>query len=158
MSRQRPDVRIEPATPQDRDVLVALADAQLREHEIVLAPERLARAIDGALAGPHVRGAFLLARTPDRPRAVGFAYLAFSWSLEHGGRACWLEELHVVPELRERGIGARLLRAAVELARSEGCAAIDLEVEADRARAEHLYEREGFERHSRARFVRRLSS
>lgn len=154
MSPDEPALRIEPGTARDRDVLIALLDAQLREHEIVLAPERLATAVDGALAGPHVRGAFLVAR--EATRAIGFAYLAFSWSLEHGGRACWLEELYVVPERRERGLGGRLLHAALDVARAEGCAAVDLEVEVDRARAEHLYEREGFERHTRARFVRRL--
>src|SRR5262245_9676399 len=133
------DVIIALATASDRESLLALLEAQLREHD--LPTGGLAAAIDGALAVP-ARGAFLVAR--EGPRIVGVAYLSFNWTLEHGGRAAWLEEIYVLPERRSGGLGRRLLQRVVEHARASGCLAIDLEVEASHSRAARLYEREGF--------------
>lgn len=149
------DITISLATADDGPDLVALLGAQLAEHGIDLAQDRLTRAIAGALESPMTRGAFLVARLNGRPVAV--AYLSFVWSVEHGGRSAWLDELYVTPAHRDRGIGRRLLHAAVDLAREQGCAAIDLEVETDHTRAARLYAREGFRAHTRARWVRKLS-
>ena len=109
--------------------------------EIPLASERLAHAVDGLLADP-TRGRILVAR--EEGEAVGVAWVSFTWSLEHGGRTAWLEELYVVPARRGRGLGTTLVEAVAELARGAGCAAIDLEVEESHARAARLYERTGF--------------
>lgn len=48
--------------------------------------------------------------------AVGVAYLSFTWTLEHGGKSCWLEELYVMPAYRKRGIGRQLLDAGCQRA------------------------------------------
>jgi GNAT superfamily N-acetyltransferase len=138
----------------DRDALVDLLHAQLEEHAIPLALPRLRAAVDGPLTDP-TRGLFLLARSAGAP--VGVAYVSLIWSLEHGGHSSWLEELYVVPALRGRGIGTRLLHAVCDRARAAGCAAVDLEVEASHERAARLYEREGFQPHQRARWVLRLT-
>jgi GNAT superfamily N-acetyltransferase len=97
-------------------------------------------------------GFILLAR---EGAAVGVAWVSTTWSLEHGGLTAWLEELYVVPERRSSGIGRALLLDVIERTRKLGCAAIDLEVDVEHARAEHLYQREGFSRLPRARWVRR---
>ncbi len=144
------NLQVTPATAADRDDLIALLAAQLAEHDIPLEGDRLAGAIDGALADPR-RATMLIARDGDR--AVGVAYVSTVWALEHGGLSCWLEELYVVPALRERGIGTRLLEAVVGHARALGCAAVDLEVEASHARVAGLYRRHGFRAHTRARWV-----
>jgi GNAT superfamily N-acetyltransferase len=59
--------------------------------------------------------------------------------LEHGGEVAWLEELYVVPERREAGIGTKLLSRAIEAARERGCLPIDLEVDDGHSRATNLY-------------------
>jgi GNAT superfamily N-acetyltransferase len=145
-------MQIQVATIADLEEIARLLDAQLAEHSIVLQATTLRSAIQGALEKPE-RGVFVLARDP---APVGVAYLSFNWTLEHGGKTAWLEELYVVPALRSRGIGTQLLREAVAHALRVGCRAIDLEVEHDHARAEHLYQREGFRPHRRARWVRKL--
>ena len=48
------------------------------------------------------------------------------------------------------------LEDAIKALKQEGCLAIDLEVEADHSRAEHLYRRKGFEKLQRARWVKKL--
>jgi GNAT superfamily N-acetyltransferase len=141
------DIRI--ATPSDLDDVTRLLAAQLAEHAIALDDGALRGAIRGPMEVPG-RGAFLIARDG---APLGAAYVSYTWSLEHGGKSAWLEELYVVPSERSRGIGGRLLEAAIALARREGCAAVDLEVEEDHARAAHLYARAGFRPHRRARWV-----
>jgi GNAT superfamily N-acetyltransferase len=142
------------ATSGDREAVIGLLAAQLAEHTIAIAPERLAAAVDGVFADPR-RGCFLIA-TADGAPIVGVAYLSFTWALEHGGAVGWLEELYVTPARRGAGIGTALLGAVLERARAAGCAAVDLEVDADHERAARLYTRHGFRSLPRARFARRL--
>jgi ribosomal protein S18 acetylase RimI-like enzyme len=96
------------------------------------------------------RGQFFLA--VEGGRAIGLAAILSLWTLEHGGPAAWLDELYVVPERRNAGVGKRLLDAALTAAREHGALAVDLEVDVDHERASHLYERAGFRRHRRARW------
>ena len=145
---------IDRAGAADRGEVVSLLRAQLDEHDIALDEARLGAAVDGVFADAS-RGLVLLARRGGG--AIGFAYVSFNWSLEHGGRSAWLDELYVAPAERERGVGRRLLLAACDAAEAAGCAAVDLEVEASHARAEHLYAREGFSPHTRRRWVRRFT-
>jgi GNAT superfamily N-acetyltransferase len=153
MSTPGTDVQVRPATSGDREALVALMLAQFREHAIALGAAGVGRAIDGVFEQPQ-RGRLLLATVAGT--AVGFAGLSFTWSYEHGGRAAWLDELYVEPAHRERGIGRRLVHAAYDVARESGALTLDLEVDVEHRRAEHLYEREGFVRLQRARWVRPL--
>lgn len=150
---KREAFRITPATAQDRDDAVRLLVAQLREHAIDTPESAVRAAVDGAIDVPS-RGRLVIVRDGDE--AIGVAYLSFVWALEHGGHSAWLEELYVVPERREGGVGTALLHAAFGIARLEGCAAIDLEVEAAQDRVTGLYRREGFEAHSRTRWVKSL--
>jgi GNAT superfamily N-acetyltransferase len=141
------------ATAEDEAHVLRLLAGQFQELEIPIPHERVARAVLGVFAAAE-RGALLLARLDGRP--VGVAYLSYQWTLEHGGKIAWLEELFVEPALRARGLGRVLLQAACDHARSAGCAAVDLEVEESHARAANLYLREGFGALARRRFVRSL--
>jgi GNAT superfamily N-acetyltransferase len=123
-------------------------------------PTHLLRALRGLVEEPS-RGLVLAAYDDEESknknrRAIGIAVLSHTWTIEHGGRCTWLDELYVVPERRNAGLGRALIHAAIEAAKREGCAAMDLEVENDHARVESLYLREGFTRRTRNRFVRRL--
>lgn len=147
----RVDWSIDAACPADREALVDLLARQLVEHDLPADRAGVTRAVDGIL-GDERLGFLLVARSDGV--AVGVVYVARHWSLEHGGPSCWLEELYVLPDWRCRGVGAALLRASLDLARELGCLAMDLEVTADHARAEHLYAREGFRELGRRRWVR----
>ncbi|HEY2511535.1 MAG TPA: GNAT family N-acetyltransferase [Polyangiaceae bacterium] len=147
-------MNIAPATPTELEDVASLLAGQFAEHAIVLDEATFRGAIRGALEEPG-RGTFLLARGPEE-RAIGLAYLTYTWTLEHGGRSAWLEELYVVPEERARGYGAELLAAAMAHAKAQACRAIDLEVEAEHARAANLYQRAGFRPHRRARWYVKL--
>ena len=147
------DVAVTQAGPADRAGLLALLAAQMAEHDIDTDDQRLGAAIDAVLADPSL-GVLLAAWSGGI--AVGVAYLSYLFSLEHAGRSAWLDELYVTPAYRSRGIGQKLLHAAIAHARSHACVAIDLEVEAAHTRAANLYKREGFHPHQRQRWVLKL--
>jgi ribosomal protein S18 acetylase RimI-like enzyme len=145
-------VRIERARTADLTAVVDLLAEQFREHGISLPLQELSGAVLGLLSDA-ARGAVLLAYDPE---PIGLAVLAYTWTLEHGGLAAWLDELFVAPEHRGRGVGRALLRRALEVGEERGCHAVDLEVDSEHARAERLYRREGFVALSRRRWARRL--
>ena len=146
-------LEVRPAGEGDRDAVLALLAAQLREHDIDTPESEVAHAIDGMLRHPS-RGRILVATVGGPP--IGVAWLSSTWTLEHGGRSMWLEELYVEPARRGNGIGTELLREALRVATGIGAIAVDLEVETSHERAARLYAREGFRRHDRTRWVRVL--
>lgn len=133
-------------------MVASLIECQFAEHRIPIDRRAIDAAIGKVLGSSRV-GFILVARRRDL--AAGVAYVAFTWSLEHGGRSAWLEELYVIPEMRGQGVGGALLEAALARAREEGCAAVDLEVDRDHACAEHLYRRAGFAPLPRTRWVKK---
>src|SRR2546421_10792204 len=115
------DVRL--ATEAELEAVTALLVAQLREHRVQTPEAKIASAIQGLLRHPE-RGRILVAVGEGRP--VGVAALSFAWPLEYADRSAWLEELYVEPAARGRGIGTRLLRAALRVAAEAGAAGVDL--------------------------------
>ena len=147
------EIDIRSATSVQAESITRLLMAQLDEHRIDTPQDAVRFAVDGMLADNR-RGFILVAATGER--LLGVAYVSFTWTLEHGGKSAWLEELYVMPEVRNRGVGKAMLDAVLLKAREAHCAAVDLEVEVGHARAEHLYERAGFIPHTRRRWVRNL--
>ncbi|WP_024877788.1 GNAT family N-acetyltransferase [Saccharomonospora piscinae] len=90
---------------------------------------------DNALLPPH--GAFLLARQDGLP--VGCAGLV---PLGHG--MVELKRMFVVPSVRGRGLGARLLAAAEDVAAELGATVIRLDTRHDLVEAQALYRTRGF--------------
>src|SRR5947208_10041027 len=132
------DVRL--ATEAELEAVTALLVAQLREHRVQTPEAKIASAIQGLLRRPE-RGRILVALEGGRP--VGVAAFSFAWPLEYADRSAWLEELYVEPAARGRGIGTRLLRAALRVAAEPGAAVVALGVEAGHQRAPRLAARDG---------------
>ena len=146
-------VIIRRAGPEHAADIRRLLAVQLTEHGIALGGEALSAAVDGVIDVPK-RGFFLVALRAGA--CIGVAYVSFIWALEHGGHAGWLEELYVMPEHRDGGIGTQLLEAVISAATAAGCAALDLEIDSTHERVRSLYERHGFTSLPRSRVVRQL--
>ena len=144
-------IRFQLATAADLTEIHGLLFAQFHEHEIELPVEQVRQAIAAMFESDDL-GFFVVARKGHG--VVGLAAVSFAWTLEHGGKSAWLDELYVDPAHREQGIGTNLLREAIREAEARGCAAIDLEVDHDHRRAEALYAREGFSPLPRSRWMR----
>jgi ribosomal protein S18 acetylase RimI-like enzyme len=96
-----------------------------------------------AIISDPAAGTILVAE--EHGRTVAMANLLYTISTAKGGRMGILDDLAVERELRGRGIGTRLLTAAVQAARDDGCLVLKLLVEHDNAAALSLYRRLGFE-------------
>jgi ribosomal protein S18 acetylase RimI-like enzyme len=77
----------------------------------------------------------------------GLALLRFRPSLWSATLDCYLEELYVVPDRRGQGLGEALMRAAMDTARKEGAAHMDLGTAETDTAARALYEKLGFDNH-----------
>jgi GNAT superfamily N-acetyltransferase len=89
------------------------------------------------------RGDVLVAVVNDE--VVGVIQVMVFPHFQHtGGWCAELESVHVRSDLRSQGIGAKLLVAAEELARREGCYRVQLTSRNVRSDAHRFYERQGF--------------
>jgi GNAT superfamily N-acetyltransferase len=93
----------------------------------------------------------------DGDPAQGVAVVALRPSVWHDGPVGVLEELFVLPGLRSRGVGSRLLRAAEAVVRRGGGSALQIEVDSGDADARRFYERHGYADHDPGRQDQALS-
>lgn len=84
----------------------------------------------------------LLSGSPETP--TGFAYLTLRPTPYYDGPLAQLEELYVVPDLRDRGIGSALLTEAVRLVRERGVEEMQINVDEIDVDTRRFYERHGF--------------
>ena len=81
-------------------------------------------------------------------RIVGSFALLVMHNLGHcGAPSAIVEDVVVDPQMQGRGVGAAMMRAAMDLARDKGCYKLVLSSNAKRVRAHAFYERLGFTRH-----------
>ena len=97
-----------------------------------------------AIASPS--SAILLAEDGGALIAFCTAYVELN-SVRFGQR-CWVEDFAVDPERRSQGVGAALLHAAKEWARTAGASHLELDSGLARTDAHRFYEREGGTRQS----------
>lgn len=86
----------------------------------------------------------LLAQDGAAPTATGFAYLTLRPTPYGDGPLAQLEELYVVPGLRDRGIGTTLLTRAVTEVESRGAIEVHINVDEVDLDTRRFYERHGF--------------
>jgi ribosomal protein S18 acetylase RimI-like enzyme len=86
---------------------------------------------------------FLLAE--EGKRKVGLLILLVLPSLYHGGSYAAITELIVSKDVQGKGMGKRLVEEAKMLARSLGCAELDVSVAVDNEKAVGFYKKLGFE-------------
>jgi GNAT superfamily N-acetyltransferase len=101
--------------------------------------------LDGVqrLIGSHEAEYLLVARTRGAA-PEGFCGLRFRWGVWYAAPDCLLEDLYVADSARGAGLGAALLRAALERATERGCARMELDVSEENTPARRLYARFGF--------------
>lgn len=75
---------------------------------------------------------------------TGFAYLTLRPAPYFDGPLAQLEELYVVPGLRDRGIGTALLQTALALCRERSAGELHINVDEVDTDTRRFYERHGF--------------
>ena len=136
------EVLIRQAGVRDLDALLPLVAAYHSFEKVTLSEPERRRAVADLLADPALG---LVLRLDAGGMAAGYAAVCFGYSIEFGGRDAFLDELYLVPKVRGRGLGGRLLAEAKASAAAYGVRALHLEVDAGNAAAQLLYARNGFE-------------
>ena len=132
-------VDVRPAELSGARTVAALLDAFNREFStptpgVDVLADRLAR----LLAGGQVLA--LLAGEPP----IGVALLTLRPNVWYDGPVALLDELYVAPDLRGRGHGTALLRAAEDAVRHRGVELLEIDVDGEDVDARRFYERHGY--------------
>jgi GNAT superfamily N-acetyltransferase len=116
------------ASASERDVpailamIKALAEYEKLSHAVTATEQRLRE----TLFGPHPAAEVLMAFAGDRP--AGFALFFHNYSTFLGQRGLYLEDLFVVPEWRDHGLGRQLLARLAAIALERDCGRLEWSV------------------------------
>jgi len=134
-------LRIKPATEDDIPVVLGLirglANYEKLSHEVVTSEDGLREALFGSAPGAEVLLAYVL------DEAVGFAVFFHNFSTFLGRPGIYLEDLFVMPQWRQQGIGRRLLEAVARTAVERDCGRLEWSVLDWNQPAIDFYERLG---------------
>src|SRR5438876_4019388 len=108
-----------PALPS---LIRSLATYEKKPHKVVASEADLLR----DLFGPQPKFRALIAKWNNEP--AGYASFFYFYSTYEGRAALFLEDLFVLEEFRQHGIGKALLAAVAEIALDEGCFGLRWEV------------------------------
>lgn len=133
------------ARPEEAEAVAGLM-TEFRDHLGSAQPpaERMLASVQRVMA--EAGSEFLLAGDA-APAAV--LQLRLRWSVWKDAPDAWVEDLFVRAGARRAGLGDALVRLAIERARERGARRIELDCFEDNAPALALYERNGFDTHSK---------
>ncbi|HXP76101.1 MAG TPA: GNAT family N-acetyltransferase [Stellaceae bacterium] len=146
------DLQCNPALASDTELLLGLARAFHAEDGHPLSPEGEA-ALSGITLGEPMARCWIVRRAG---QAIGYVIVTLGYSIEHGGRDGFIDDLYLVPSARGGGTGAAVLDFALEQARRTGIATLHLEVDPKNDRATALYRSHGFAENGRCLMSLRL--
>jgi ribosomal protein S18 acetylase RimI-like enzyme len=143
VKRAAPPVEVRPASAEDWQAFLVLAEALYREFdEDRPARRRLMKLFDGAVAGDSP---FKLLFAVVGSELCGMVSVAIASTTQGAGCFGYLDDVFVLERYRGQGIGTELMRQALSYARRSGCVRVELGTRRDNIRARRLYERLGFE-------------
>ena len=129
-------MQIRPCSEHDRPGVIALWERVFPDDPPHNAP---AKVFDAKLA---TRDDMLFVAT-DAGAVIGTAMAGYD------GHRGWLYTVAVAPDRRRRGIGAALVRHAVDALRTAGCTKVNLQIRATNTAVRGFYESLGFEAEER---------
>jgi len=134
------DLQYDRVLESEGDLLVDLARAFHAEDGHPLSPEGEA-ALRRITSGEPMARCWIMRRAG---QAIGYLVLTLGYSIEHGGRDGFIDDLYLVPSARGHGLGGAVLDFALEQARLLGILTLHLEVDPKNERATSLYRSRGF--------------
>lgn len=138
------DVKIRCAQEQDAAAVIGLLTA-FAYYENLEPPSReaSARLVEDGW-GPCPRFEAWLAELGDEPVALAMVFSTYSTFLARP--TLYIEDLYVVPECRNQGVGTALLLSLIQGASSRGYARVEWTCPSENTRAHAFYERQGAQR------------
>jgi ribosomal protein S18 acetylase RimI-like enzyme len=143
VKRAESQAEVRLAVAEDWQDFLVLVEAMYQEFEEDSPPSgRLAELFDGAVAGDS---SFKLLLAVVEDELCGMLSMAIVPTTQGAGCFGYLDDVFVLKQHRGQGIGARLMREALEHARRSGCVRVELGTRWDNVHARRLYERLGFQ-------------
>ena len=143
VKRAESQAEVRLAAAEDRQAFLALAEALYEELGEERPPRhRLMNLFDDAVvpASP-----FKLFFAVEGGELCGMLSLAITPTTQGAGCFGYLDDVFVLEQHRGQGIGAKLMREALDYARKSGCVRVELGTRRDNVHARRLYERLGFQ-------------
>jgi ribosomal protein S18 acetylase RimI-like enzyme len=106
--------------------------------------EKSSDAVENLIAHEHI-GRIWIIEVNKKP--VGYFCLAFSYTLEHYGKDCFMDEIYIKPEYQHLGIGSEVIRFIEDFLIRNDFKAIHLIVHLKNLAAFNYYIKNGFHVH-----------
>ena len=134
---------IRPATPEDINVLLPMIEQYWRFENIEGFDVGRMRKIVSRLLEDASLGRIWIANLYGEP--AGYLLAVYVFSLEHQGLTAEIDEFFIQTQHRNLGMGARMLSAAEEQFRAEGCTNVSLQIGRSNEAARRFYQGHGFD-------------
>jgi ribosomal protein S18 acetylase RimI-like enzyme len=144
------EVTVRPAGPGDASFITRLAERLAAVSRLPWLPQQAtdrfaAGGCEEAVAAIGRPGHVVLIATGDQGQRLGFVHARLDQSVFTGERVGYVSTIAVPASAAGRGAGRRLMLAAEEWARREGCSVMTLEVFGQNAAARAVYGRLGYQ-------------
>lgn len=136
-------IHVRPATPGDIDALLPMVEQYWRFEAIEGFEVTRIRKILGRVLDDASLGRAWISTVYGEP--AGYMLAVYVFSLEHQGLTAEIDEFYIAPQHRNLGLGAKMLSAAEEQFRSEGCTNVSLQIGRSNEDARRFYRTHGFE-------------
>jgi ribosomal protein S18 acetylase RimI-like enzyme len=154
LRRSMNDLQFDVVREADATCLLTMARAFHSEDGHPLTPDGEAAVEQIARGDPLARGWIIT----ESGQMIGYVVLTLGYSIEHGGRDGFIDDLYLVPQARGSGRGRRVLAFALAEAAALGIRTLHLEVEIGNERARRVYQAAGFLENNRRLMSKRLCS
>jgi ribosomal protein S18 acetylase RimI-like enzyme len=135
---------IRPARSEDIDVLLPMIEQYWRFENIEGFDNSRMRKIVSRLLEDASLGRIWIATVYGEP--AGYLLAVYVFSLEHQGLTAEIDEFFIQPQQRKLGLGTRMLGAAEEQFRAEGCTNVSLQIgRSNEAARRFFYRGHGFD-------------
>jgi ribosomal protein S18 acetylase RimI-like enzyme len=132
-----------PAKAEDIDVLLPMIESYWRFENIEgFDVARMRRNVQRLLEDASL-GHIWIATVYGEP--AGYLLAVYVFSLEHQGMTAEIDEFYIQTQHRNLGLGARMLGAAEEQFRAEGCTNVSLQIGRSNEAARRFYRDHGFD-------------
>jgi ribosomal protein S18 acetylase RimI-like enzyme len=133
---------IRQAVPADLEALLWLLTSFSKEAGTNLGREHLLAGLEPLLNNQEL-GLVFVAELESV--LVGYAVIGWGWGIESGGKEALIDEVFVLKNRRNQGIGAKMLTEVMAHLEKHNTKAVFLETEAQNPNSRKLYQNLGFE-------------
>ena len=133
---------IRQAVPADLEALLWLLTSFSKEAGTNLGREHLLAGLEPLLNNQEL-GLVFVAELEGV--LVGYAVIGWGWGIESGGKEALIDEVFVLKNRRNQGIGAKMLTEVMAHLEKHNTKAVFLETEAQNPNSRKLYQNLGFE-------------